>query len=112
MVHQFERRWQHRQKAAENKGTSLTFESGLDVNAAVGRRFKDVRAEAEFSFFNSAVKSENATIPAQFGLARLEERIVDICRRPDPAHHQPELIDQQAQLAANDPAMNRPSPAL
>lgn len=62
---------QNRQRASEvnDEDTFLTFDPGLDVNAALGYRFGNFRVEGEFSFFNNPIKLSSATVPRQFGIA-------------------------------------------
>lgn len=54
---------QNREKASETEDTFLTFETGLDVNAALGYRFGNFRVEGEFSFFNNPISIASAGTP-------------------------------------------------
>lgn len=54
---------QNREKASETEDTFLTFEPGLDVNAALGYRFGNFRVEGEVSFFNNPISIASAGTP-------------------------------------------------
>lgn len=56
--------WADRERVTESSasGTFLTFDNGFAVNAALGRRFGAIRAEAEFSLFNNKVDQAGAAL--------------------------------------------------
>lgn len=54
---------QNREQASETEDTFLTFEPGLNVNAALGYRFGNFRVEGEFSFFNNPISVASAGTP-------------------------------------------------